>query len=143
MSTIFDGYAPFKGEIASRGNGSLIAFETGEAVTYGIFNAQERGTMFVKPAQMVYQGMIVGESARTEDIEVNVCKRKHMTNSRSSGADDALRLIPPREMTLEQALDYLSEDELAEITPSNIRIRKKILDPTQRYRAERSRNSGK
>ena len=87
--------------------------------------------------------MIVGESARTEDIEVNVCKRKHMTNSRSSGADDALRLIPPREMTLEQALDYLSEDELAEITPSNIRIRKKILDPTQRYRAERSRNSGK
>lgn len=99
--------------------------------------------MFVKPAQMVYQGMIVGESSRTEDIEVNVCKRKHMTNSRSSGADDALRLIPPREMTLEQALDYLSEDELAEITPSNIRIRKKILDPTQRYRAERSRNSGK
>ena len=142
MNAIFDGYAPFKGEIASRSNGSLIAFETGEAVTYGIFNAQDRGVMFIKPAQMVYQGMIVGESARAEDIEVNVCKRKHMTNSRSAGADEALRLVPPREMTLEQALDYLAEDELAEITPSSIRIRKKILDPTLRYRAERNRSNG-
>lgn len=139
MNTILDGYQPYKGDIPSRQLGSLIAFETGEAVTYGIFNAQERGTMFVKPGMQVYKGMIVGENARAGDIEVNVCKKKHMTNSRSAGADDALRLIPPREMTLEQALDYISEDELAEITPSSIRLRKRILDPTLRMRANRNK----
>ena len=139
MNTILDGYQPFKGEIPSRQLGSLIAFETGEAVTYGIFNAQERGIMFVRPGMQVYKGMIVGENARAGDIEVNVCKKKHMTNSRSAGADDALRLIPPREMTLEQALDYIAEDELAEITPSSIRLRKRILDPTLRMRANRNK----
>jgi len=139
MNTILDGYQPYKGDIPSRQLGSLIAFETGEAVTYGIFNAQERGTMFVKPGMQVYKGMIVGENARAGDIEVNVCKKKHMTNSRSAGADDALRLIPPREMTLEQALDYIAEDELAEITPSSIRLRKRILDPTLRMRANRNK----
>ena len=139
MNTILDGYQPYKGDIPSRQLGSLIAFETGEAVTYGIFNAQERGTMFVKPGMQVYKGMIVGENARAGDIEVNVCKKKHMTNSRSAGADDALRLIPPREMSLEQALDYIAEDELAEITPSSIRLRKRILDPTLRMRANRNK----
>ena len=139
MNTILDGYQPFKGEIPSRQLGSLIAFETGEAVTYGIFNAQERGIMFVRPGMQVYKGMIVGENARAGDIEVNLCKKKHMTNSRSAGADDALRLIPPREMTLEQALDYIAEDELAEITPSSIRLRKRILDPTLRMRANRNK----
>lgn len=139
MNTVLDGYQPYKGEIPSRQLGSLIAFETGEAVTYGIFNAQERGTMFVRPGMMVYKGMIVGENARAGDIEVNVCKKKHMTNSRSAGADDALRLIPPRDMSLEQALDYIAEDELAEITPSSIRLRKRILDPTMRMRASRNK----
>lgn len=139
MNTVLDGYQPYKGEIPSRQLGSLIAFETGEAVTYGIFNAQERGTMFVRPGMMVYKGMIVGENARAGDIEVNVCKKKHMTNSRSAGADDALRLIPPRDMSLEQALDYIAEDELAEITPSSIRLRKRILDPTLRMRASRNK----
>lgn len=139
MNTVLDGYQPYKGEIPSRQLGSLIAFETGEAVTYGIFNAQERGVMFVRPGMMVYKGMIVGENARVGDIEVNVCKKKHMTNSRSAGADDALRLIPPRDMSLEQALDYIAEDELAEITPSSIRLRKRILDPTLRMRASRNK----
>lgn len=135
MNSVFDGYAPYTGELPGRKNGSLIAFETGETITYGLFNAQERGTLFIGPGEQVYSGMIVGESSRPEDIEVNVCKRKNLTNSRSAGSDDALHLIPPKRMSLEQALEYLGEDELAEITPSNIRIRKKILDPTARYRA--------
>lgn len=138
MNTVFDSYMPYKGEIASRKTGSLVAFETGECTAYGIFNAQDRGIMFVKPGTQVYAGMIVGENAKSGDIEVNVCKKKHMTNSRSAGADEALRLIPPREMTLEQALDYISDDELVEVTPNNIRIRKRILDATQRYRAQRN-----
>ncbi|MBR2861664.1 MAG: translational GTPase TypA [Clostridia bacterium] len=135
MNSVFEGYAPYKGEMPGRKNGSLIAFETGESITYGLFNAQERGTLFIGAGEQVYSGMIVGESSRPEDIEVNVCKRKNMTNSRSAGSDDALHLIPPKRMSLEQALEYLGEDELAEITPNNIRIRKKILDPTLRYRA--------
>ena len=118
----------------------MIAFETGESITYGLFNAQERGTLFIGPGEQVYSGMIVGESSRPEDIEVNVCKRKNMTNSRSAGSDDALHLIPPKRMSLEQALEYLGEDELAEVTPANIRIRKKILDPTARYRAAKMAN---
>lgn len=140
MNSVFEGYAPYKGEMPGRKNGSLIAFETGETITYGLFNAQERGTLFLGPGEQVYSGMIVGESSRPEDIEVNVCKRKNMTNSRSAGADDALHLVPPKRMSLEQALEYLGEDELAEITPNNIRIRKKILDPTLRYRAAKVNN---
>ncbi|MDD6203435.1 MAG: translational GTPase TypA [Firmicutes bacterium] len=141
MNTVFDCYAPYKGDIPSRSNGSLIAFETGEACAYGIFQSQDRGRMFVVPAQPVYMGMIVGECSRAEDIEVNVCKKKHLTNSRSAGTDEALRLVPPIRMSLEQALDYISEDELAEITPTSIRIRKKILDSTLRYRAARNAKS--
>ena len=142
MNTVFDCYAPYKGDIPSRSNGSLIAFETGEACAYGIFQSQDRGRMFVVPAQPVYMGMIVGECSRAEDIEVNVCKKKHLTNSRSAGTDEALRLVPPIIMSLEQALDYIGEDELAEITPTSIRIRKKILDSTQRYRAARNSSKG-
>ncbi len=140
MNSVFEGYAPYKGELPGRKNGSLIAFETGETITYGLFNAQERGTLFLGAGEQVYSGMIVGESSRPEDIEVNVCKRKNMTNSRSAGSDDALHLVPPKRMSLEQALEYLGEDELAEITPNNIRIRKKILDPTLRYRAAKVNN---
>ncbi len=140
MNSVFEGYAPYKGEMPGRKNGSLIAYETGESITYGLFNAQERGTLFIGPGEQVYSGMIVGESSRPEDIEVNVCKRKNMTNSRSAGTDDALHLIPPKRMSLEQALEYLGEDELAEVTPSNIRIRKRILDPTLRYRAAKMNN---
>ena len=119
-----------KGEI----KGTLIAFETGKAVTYGLFNAQERGTLFIGAGTEVYQGMIVGENPRPEDMEVNVCKEKHLTNTRASGSDDALRLTPPRQMSLEQAIEYIQEDELVEVTPKNIRLRKKILDPTARIR---------
>ncbi|SFB21135.1 GTP-binding protein [Acetitomaculum ruminis DSM 5522] len=135
MNTIFDGYAPYKGEITYRKNGSLIAFESGESVTYGLFSAQERGVLFIGPGEKVYSGMIVGESSKTEDIEINVCKRKHLTNTRSSGADDALTLSPKKVMSLEQSLEYLDTDELLEVTPTSLRIRKKILDPTLRKRA--------
>ncbi|MDD6207875.1 MAG: translational GTPase TypA [Clostridiales bacterium] len=138
INTIFDGYAPFKGEIQYRNQGSLIAFETGETITYGLYNAQERGTLFVGPGEKVYSGMIVGQSAKPEDIEVNVCKTKHLTNTRSSGSDDALKLVPPRILSLEQALEYIDTDEYLEVTPENLRIRKKILDPTLRYRAKKN-----
>ena len=137
INTEFDGYGPFKGEIPYRKQGSLIAFEAGETITYGLFNAQERGTLFVGPGEKVYGGMIVGEHAKSDDIEVNVCKKKNLTNTRSSGADEALRLTPKRELSLEQALDYIDTDELLEITPENLRLRKKILDGTERYRARR------
>ena len=112
----------------------MIAFETGKSVTYGLFNAQERGTLFIGPGVDVYQGMIIGENPRPEDMEVNVCKEKHLTNTRASGSDDALRLVPPRIFSLEQAIEYIGEDELVEVTPKNIRLRKKILDPTARIR---------
>ena len=137
INTIFDGYDEFKGDIQFRSQGSLIAFESGESVTYGLFAAQERGTLFIGPAQKVYAGMIVGQSAKPEDIEINVCKKKHLTNTRSSGADDALTLTPPKNMSLEQCLEFLDNDELLEVTPESLRIRKKILDPTLRKRANR------
>ena len=135
MNTIFDGYGPYKGDIQYRKQGSLIAFEAGEAVTYGLFNAQERGTLFISPGEKVYSGMVVGQNGRGEDIEINVCKKKQLTNTRSSSADEALRLSPPRILSLEQALDFIDTDELLEVTPESLRIRKKILDPTLRKRA--------
>ncbi len=135
INTVFDGYGPYKGDIAYRKTGSLIAFEAGEAITYGLFNAQERGTLFIGPGEKVYAGMVVGQNGRGEDIELNVCKKKQLTNTRSSSADEALRLTPPKILSLEQALDFIETDELLEVTPSSLRIRKKILDPTLRKRA--------
>ena len=135
MNTIFDGYAPYKGDIQYRRQGSLIAFEAGEAITYGLFNAQERGILFISPGEKVYAGMVVGQTGRSEDIEVNVCKKKQLTNTRSSGSDEALRLVPPKILSMEQALDFIDTDELLEVTPDSLRIRKKILDPTLRKRA--------
>ena len=135
INTMFDGYEPFRGEIAYRSTGSLIAFETGESVTYGLFSAQERGTLFIGPGEKVYSGMIIGQSSKAEDIELNVCKKKHLTNTRSSSADEALTLVPPRKLSLEQALDFIDTDELLEVTPESLRIRKRILDPTLRKRA--------
>ena len=134
MNHVFLGYEPYRGEISPRTKGVLIAFETGKSITYGLFNAQERGTLFIGAGVDVYQGMIIGENPRPEDMEVNVCKEKHLTNTRASGSDDALRLVPPRQMSLEQAIEYIAEDELVEVTPKNIRLRKKILDPTARIR---------
>ncbi|MBR4515729.1 MAG: translational GTPase TypA [Lachnospiraceae bacterium] len=138
INTVFDGYQPYKGELNYRSNGSLIAFESGESITYGLFNAQERGTLFIGPGEKVYGGMVVGECPRAEDIEVNVCKKKQLTNTRASGSDDALKLTPPKVLSLEQALDFIDTDELLEITPEHLRIRKKILDPTLRMRAKRA-----
>ena len=137
LNTIFDSYGPYKGDIAYRQTGSLIAFEAGETITYGLFNAQERGTLFLGPGEKVYQGMVVGENPKGGDIELNVCKRKQMTNTRASGSDEALKLVPHKVLSLEQALDFIENDELVEITPKNIRIRKKILDPKQRMRANK------
>jgi GTP-binding protein len=137
LNTSFEGYEEYKGDIQYRKQGSLIAYESGEAITYGLFNAQERGQLFIGPGEKVYAGMIVGENPRAEDIEVNVCKTKHLTNTRSSSSDEALRLVPPKILSLEQALDYIDTDELLEVTPKSLRIRKKILDSTQRYRANR------
>lgn len=138
LNTEFAGYGPYKGDISYRKMGSLIAFEAGESVTYGLYNAQERGTLFIGPGEQVYNGMVVGEHNRPDDIEVNVCKKKHLTNTRSSGADEALTLVPPKRLSLEQALDFIDTDELLEITPKNIRIRKKILDNTLRYRTAKA-----
>ena len=135
INTIFDGYDSYRGDIAYRQTGSLIAFESGESVTYGLFSAQDRGTLFIGPGEKVYAGMIIGQSSRAEDIELNVCKKKHLTNTRSSSADEALTLVPPRILSLEQALDYIDVDELLEVTPKSLRIRKRILDPTLRKRA--------
>ncbi len=132
MSSVFDSYQPYKGDIPKRATGSLVAFETGEAVTYGLYNAQERGELFIKAGTPVYEGMIVGASPKQEDLVVNVCKKKHLTNTRASGSDDALRLIPPRVLSLEDSLEFLADDELLEVTPKNIRIRKKTLSNTQR-----------
>lgn len=137
INTIFEGYVPYKGEISYRGQGSLIAYETGVSVTYGLFNAQERGTLFISPGEKVYSGMIIGQNGKAEDVEVNVCKTKHLSNTRSSGSDDALKLSPPRVLSLEQAIDFIETDELLEITPKTLRIRKKILDPLARKRASR------
>ncbi|MBQ6230157.1 MAG: translational GTPase TypA [Eubacterium sp.] len=138
INTVFDGYDHYKGDMSYRQNGSLIAFEPGVSITYGLFNAQERGTMFIGPGVEVYAGMVVGETGRAEDIEVNVCKTKHLSNTRASGSDEALKLVPPRVLSLEQALDFIDTDELLEITPKNLRIRKKILDSRLRMRANRN-----
>ncbi|MBQ6814618.1 MAG: translational GTPase TypA [Lachnospiraceae bacterium] len=141
LNTAFDGYGPYKGDIQYRKQGSLIAFESGEAITYGLYNAQERGTLFIGAGTKVYSGMIVGQTGKAEDIEVNVCKKKQLTNTRASGSDDALKLSPPRVLSLEQCLEFIDTNELLEITPSSLRIRKKILDPTLRKRAERANNT--
>ena len=141
INTMFDGYQPYKGDMNYRSQGSLIAFESGESITYGLFNAQERGTLFIGPGEQVYGGMVVGQCGKSEDIEVNVCKKKQLTNTRASGSDDALKLTPPKILSLEQALDFIDTDELLEITPKSIRIRKKILDPTLRMRAKRAMQS--
>jgi len=135
MNHVLEGYEKFRGEIPERSRGSLIVFESGESITYGLFNAQERGNLFIGPGIPVYQGMICGECSRADDIEVNVCKKKHLSNTRSSGADDALKLVPVNPMSLEQCLEFVASDELVEVTPNNIRMRKKILDPTLRKRA--------
>ena len=134
MNSIFDCYEPFKGDIQSRTRGVLVAFEPGVSVTYGLYNAQERGELFIGAGVEVYEGMIVGINARNEDISINVCKEKHLTNTRASGSDDALRLVPPIQMSLEKAIEFIEEDELVEITPKNIRLRKKILDTKTRER---------
>ena len=135
LNTIFNGYEPYKGDIQYRKQGSLIAFESGESITYGLFNAQERGDLFIGPGVKVYAGMVIGQTGKAEDIEINVCKTKKLTNTRSSSADEALKLTPPRVLSLEQALEFIDTDELLEITPKTLRIRKKILDPTMRKRA--------
>ncbi|MDD7116090.1 MAG: translational GTPase TypA [Flintibacter sp.] len=134
MASVFEKYAPMKGEIQRRSTGSLVAFETGDAVTYGLFNAQERGTLFIGAGVPVYAGMIVGETPKAEDISVNVCKKKQLTNMRASGSDDALRLTPPKQMSLEQCLEFLADDELLECTPENLRLRKRILDHGERMK---------
>ncbi|MDO4621163.1 MAG: translational GTPase TypA [Lachnospiraceae bacterium] len=135
LNTTFDGYGPYKGDIQYRKQGSLIAFESGESVTYGLFNAQERGTLFIGAGEKVYSGMVIGQNGKTDDIELNVCKTKHLTNTRASGSDDALKLTTPKVLSLEEALEFIDTDELLEVTPKNLRIRKKILDPTLRKRA--------
>jgi GTP-binding protein len=135
LNTSFDGYAPYKGDIQYRKQGSLISFETGESVTYGLYAAQERGTLFIGAGEKVYSGMVIGQNGKTEDIELNVCKTKHLTNTRSSGADDALKLTTPHVLSLEEALDFIDTDELLEVTPKSLRIRKKILDSRMRRRS--------
>ncbi len=141
INTIFDEYAPYKGDIQYRKQGSLIAFESGESITYGLYNAQERGTLFIGAGEKVYAGMIIGQNGKPEDVEINVCKKKQLTNTRASGSDEALRLTPPKVLSLEQALEFIDTDELLEITPKSLRIRKKILDPTLRKRAGFNKNN--
>lgn len=141
INTIFDEYAPYKGDIQYRKQGSLIAFESGESITYGLYNAQERGTLFIGAGEKVYAGMVIGQNGKPEDVEINVCKKKQLTNTRASGSDEALRLTPPKVLSLEQALEFIDTDELLEITPVSLRIRKKILDPTLRKRAGFNRNN--
>ncbi len=135
LASVFDRYEPFKGEIARRSSGSLISFETGEAVAYGIWNAQERGAMFITPGTKVYAGMVVGVCSKSDDVPVNVCRTKHLTNTRAAGSDEALRLVPPRQLSLEQCLEFLADDELLEVTPKSLRLRKSILDHSQRMKA--------
>ncbi len=142
LNTEFDGYGEFRGELSYRHQGSLIAFENGEAVTYGLFQAQARGTLFIGPGEKVYSGMVIGQSPKSEDIELNVCKTKHLTNTRTSSSDEALKLTPKKIMSLEQCIDFIDTDELLEVTPENLRIRKKILDPTLRKRAGIARKNG-
>ena len=141
VNSILEKYEPYKGDIMNRTRGTLIAWENGETITYGLYNAQERGTLFVGPNVKVYEGMIVGESSRLEDITVNVCKKKHATNTRASGSDDALRLVPPRQLSLEECLEFISDDELLEVTPDSLRMRKRILDTSLRAKAESRKKS--
>ncbi len=136
MNTIFDGYQPYKGEVVTRFTGSLVASEDGEATSYGLFNAQDRGVMFIGVQTPVYEGMLVGECPKKVDIAVNVCKKKHLTAIRSAGADEALRLVPPKVFSLEQAIEFIAEDELIEVTPKSIRLRKKILNTENRLKAQ-------
>lgn len=143
INTIFDAYEPYKGDITFRKTGSLIAFEPGISVTYGLFAAQQRGTLFIGPGEKVYSGMIVGSSSKPEDIELNVCKTKHLTNTRTSSSDEALTLTPPLRLSLEQALEFIDSDELLEVTPKSLRIRKRILDSRLRKRSEISAKSKK
>ena len=138
MNHVFHSYAPYKGDIPGRSRGSLVAFEEGTTTGYGIWNLQDRGTMFIEPNQQVYEGMIVGENSREMDIDINPCKQKHLTNTRTSSADEAIRLVPPRLMSLEQALEYINDDELVEVTPSTIRLRKAVLDRQARGRAAKN-----
>ena len=140
MNSVFERYEPFKGEIAARGVGALVASESGTAVAYGLFNVQERGSLFIGPGTEVYEGMIVGENARSMDITVNVCKKKHLTNTRASGSDDALRLTPPLIMSLEKCLEFINDDELLEVTPKSLRLRKTILDKDARAKADKNKN---
>ena len=135
MASVFDSYAPYKGDLSRRNTGSLVSFETGESITYGLFNAQERGQLFIGAGVPVYAGMVVGVSPKQEDITVNVCKKKQLTNTRAAGSDDALRLVPPRKLSLEQCLEFLADDELLEVTPKSLRIRKRILDHERRMKA--------
>lgn len=139
LNSVFDDYGPYKGDIQYRKQGSLIAYEDGEAITYGLFNAQERGTLFISPGDKVYSGMVIGQNGKAEDIEINVCKKKQLTNTRSSSADESLRLTPPKILSLEQALEFIDTDELLEVTPDSLRIRKKILDPTLRKRSNNNK----
>ena len=134
LSSVFHSYQPYRGEIQKRSTGSMIAFETGESITYGLFNAQERGTLFIGAGVQVYEGMVVGCTPKSEDMAVNVCKKKQLTNTRASGSDDALRLIPPHVMSIEESLEFIKDDELLEITPKSVRIRKKILNNQQRMK---------
>ena len=134
MNSILDGFEPFKGDIETRSHGSLIAFEDGESITYGLYNAQGRGRLFIGPGEKVYQGMIVGENAKSDDLVVNVCKKKQVSNMRASGSDEALRLTPHAIMSLENCLEFIADDELVEITPTNIRLRKSILNNDERAR---------
>ena len=135
MASVFDSYAPYKGDLSRRNTGSLVSFETGESITYGLFNAQERGTLFIGAGVPVYEGMIIGVANRGEDIVVNACRKKQLTNTRASGSDDALRLVPPRQMSLEQCLEFLADDELLEVTPKSLRMRKAILNHEQRMKS--------
>jgi GTP-binding protein len=141
LNTIFDDYAPYKGDISFRKTGSLIAFETGTSVAYGLFSAQQRGSLFIGAGEKVYAGMIIGTSAKPEDIELNVCKTKHLTNTRTSSSDEALTLTPPIRLSLEQAIEYIDADELLEVTPESLRIRKRILDSRLRKRSDFSKKS--
>jgi GTP-binding protein len=140
MNNVFERYEPFKGELDARGVGALIASESGAAVAYGLFNVQERGSLFIGPGTEVYEGMIVGENARSMDITVNVCKKKHLTNTRASGSDDALRLTPPLIMSLEKCLEFINDDELLEVTPKSLRLRKTLLDKDARAKADKNKN---
>ena len=141
LNQSFEGFGPYKGDISYRKQGSLIAYESGETITYGLFNAQERGDLFVGPGEKVYAGMVIGQNPKGDDIEVNVCKKKQLTNTRASGSDDALKLVPRKDLSLEQSLEFIETDELLEVTPKNLRIRKKILDPVMRKRAAHNAKS--